>query len=496
MASMAAIDLGAQSGRVAVGRFDGERLTVDVVHRFPNVPVEVRGTLYWDILALYRETLDGLRAAALHAGSVDSLGIDSWAVDFGFVDRRGRLLQNPVHYRDVRRAEALDRVLAAIPARELYERTGIQILGINTLCELTALAVDDDPALAAAETLLLVPDLFHYWLSGARVSEFTNATTTQLVDARTRAWADDLAARVGVRSELFTELVQPGTRLGSLDADSVEDAAFARTELVAVGTHDTASAVAAVPFRRNGSAYISAGTWSLVGVERSEPTITDATFAANLTNEGGVDGTYRLLGNVTGLWLLHECRRAWALAGTDYTFDRLVALADEVPAHASFVDPNDASFAAPGDMPHRIRAACAATGQAIPEGPAEIARCVLESIALRHAHALDAVAAVTGARPPEVHVVGGGARNAALCRYTASASGIPVLAGPEEATLIGNLLQQAMTLGEIGSVSEAREVVRASFPVTIHEPADGPAWKEARERFARIAALRAEAAVA
>jgi rhamnulokinase len=480
MRAFAAVDLGAQSGRVAVGRFDGERLSVTEVHRFANAPVRTRGMLSWDILRIHQEVLDGLRAAAREAGRVDSVAVDSWAVDFGLLDRRGRLLQNPVCYRDVRRARAMDGVLAQIPARELYERTGIQLLPINTVFELGAMAAGDDAALAAADTLLLIPDLLHFWLCGARSTEFTNATTTQCFDPRAGAWATDLLERIDVPARLFPDVVQPGTRLGPLAAETPLDGA----DVVAVATHDTGSAVVAVPFRTRAAAFISAGTWSLVGVERDEPTITDASFAANLTNEGGFAGTYRLLRNVAGLWLVEECRRAWKLEGHEYSFDRLVALAADAPALRSFVDPNDPAFAEPGDMPAKIRAFCAHTGQPEPVEPGAVVRCILESLALAHARSVEMIASVTGTAPPELHIVGGGARNELLCRWTADAAGVPVHAGPEEATLLGNLLVQATALGELASVADARAVVAASVATTTYEPQPTAAWREARERFA------------
>jgi rhamnulokinase len=487
MGTYAAIDLGAQSGRVAVGRFDGERLSVSEVHRFPNVPVRTGETLNWDVLRLYADVLDGLRAAAREAGSVDSVAVDSWAVDFGLIDASGRLLRNPTHYRDARRAAAMEAALAEVPARELYERTGIQLLPINTIFELAAMAAEGDAALAAAETLLMIPDLMHYWLCGARSSELTNATTTQCFDPRRGAWADDLLQRLGVPTRLLPEVLRPGTPLGPLTDD---DTGLRGAQVVAAATHDTASAVAAIPLRRPDSAYISAGTWSLVGVEVREPLIGDASFAANLTNEGGVGGTFRLLRNVTGLWLLHECRRMWALEGDEYSFDRLVSLARQAPPLRSFVEPNEPAFAEPGDMPARIRAFCAHTGQPEPAEPGEVVRCIFESLALKHAETIDLLASVTGTSPAEIHLVGGGARNELLCRWTADAAGIPVLAGPEEATLLGSLLVQAMAAGEIGSIEEGREVVRASFAPLPCEPQDTDAWQEARERFAALTAAR------
>lgn len=489
MATLAAVDLGAQSGRIAVGRFDGERLSVTEVHRFANVPVRTRGTLQWDVLRLYRDVLDGLRAAGREAGRLDSVAVDSWAVDFGLLDRRGRLLQNPVHYRDGRRARAMEGVLRRVPARELYERTGIQLLPINTVFELGAMAADGDPALAVADTLLLIPDLIHYWLCGARSSEFTNATTTQCFDPRTGKWAADLLERIGVPASLLPEVVRPGTRLRRLCHDVSEETQLDGVEVIAAATHDTGSAVAAIPLGGPDSAYVSAGTWSLVGVEVREPVITDAAFDANLTNEGGVGGMFRLLRNVTGLWLVHECQRAWALEGHEYSFDQLVALAKEAPPLRSFIEPNDPAFADPGDMPARVRAFCAHTGQAEPAGPGAVVRCILESLALKHAETVELLASVTGTTPRAINIVGGGARNELLCRWTANASGLPVVVGPEEATMLGNLLVQAMALGEIGSLAEAREIVAASVRTTTYEPQEKVAWQEARARFTEAVSL-------
>jgi rhamnulokinase len=381
----------------------------------------------------------------------------------------------------------MDDVLTHVPARELYDRTGIQLMPINTVFELGAMAAEGDPALESAKTLLLIPDLLHYWLCGVTTSELTNATTTQCFDPQTGGWAIDLLERLDVPTRLLPEVVQPGTRLAHLGAEVADETRLRDAEVVAVATHDTGSAVAAIPFREPGSVFISVGTWSLVGLELKEPVITDAAFAANLTNEGGVGGTFRLLKNVTGLWLIHECRRVWAEAGREHSFDQLVALAKGAPALRSFIDPNDAAFGDPGDMPARVRAFCAHTGQAEPVDPGAVVRCILESLALKHAQTIGVLASVTGVSPREIHIVGGGARNELLCRWTADAAGLPVVAGPEEATLLGNLVVQAMALGEIGSLAEAREVIRASVVPAIYEPQESSSWQEARERFAAIA---------
>jgi rhamnulokinase len=488
MTTMVAVDLGAQSGRVTLGRFDGERLTVGELHRFPNVPVRTNGTLHWDVLALYEGVLEGLRAAARETGGdVDSVGVDTWGVDFGLLDGRGRLLANPVHHRDERHLRGVDPVLEAIPARELYERTGIQLMPINTVFQLGALAAEDDEWLEQAHTLLLIPDLLHYWLSGERACERTNASTTACLDARTGEWADDLLERIGVRADLLADVVEPGTTLGALTADAAEETRLHGTRVVAPATHDTGSAVASVPFADPGAAYVSAGTWSLVGLELTEPLIDDRSFAANLTNEGGVAGTFRLLKNVTGLWLLHECRREWALEGSDWSYEELVELAGRTEPLRSLVDPDDVSFARPGDMPERIRTFCARTGQPASEAPGEVVRCAVESIALGHARAVDRLRDATGEAPSALHVVGGGARNRLLCQATADATGLPVLAGPEEATVLGNLAVQALALGELSTLDEARGVVRASVELTSYEPSDAAAWADARARFDALA---------
>jgi len=416
MATMIAVDLGAQSGRVALGRFDGERLSVEEVHRFANVPVHVQGILHWDVLRLYAGVLEGLQAVGSEGRSVDSVAVDSWAIDFGLLDRKGRLVQNPVHYRDARRASAVDRVLARVPARELYERTGIQLIPINTVFELAAMAAEHDPAFEIAERLLMIPDVIHHWLGGDSVcvSEFTNATTTQCFDPRAGTWAFDLLKRLEIPTHLFPEVVSPGTVLGPLARDVAQETRLARVDVIAAATHDTAAAVAAIPFRRRESAYISAGTWSLVGVEVEQLVINDRTFAANLTNEGGVCGTVRLLRDITGLWLLDECRRAWNLEGGEHTVEALVALAGDAPALRSLIDPDDPLFVQPGDMPQRVRQFCEETNQEKPEGPAEVVGCILESLALKHAQTIRLLREATGVADRGAHGRGRRAKRAAM----------------------------------------------------------------------------------
>ena len=494
MTALVAVDLGAQSGRVALGRFDGRRLSVEEVHRFANVPVRVHGTLNWDILGLYANVLDGLRMASART-AVDAVAVDSWGVDFGLVDRAGRLVQNPVHYRDARRAVAVDRLLARVTPRELYTRTGIQLLPINTIFELAAMAGEDDPALETAERLLLIPDLLHYWLSGSRTTEFTNATTTQCLDAQSGGWATDLLDRLNVPSRLLPEIVPPATTLGPVLDDVAAETGLGSATVVAAATHDTAAAVAAVPLRDDRSAFLSVGTWSLVGVESSEPVVTDASYEANLTNEGGVAGTWRILRNVTGLWLLHECRRTWALEDRNYAHEELLALARSAPPLRSFIDPNDVSFAEPGHMPAKIADYCTRSGQEAPREVGAVVRCILESLALKHAETVDLISGATGRQLDDLYVVGGGANNELLCAWTAEAADRQVLAGPAEATVIGNMLVQAIALGEISSLADARDVVRASLAPATYEPHGSHEWREARERFAALTGTPRRAAV-
>jgi rhamnulokinase len=483
---MAAVDLGAQSGRVALGELDDGRLTVREVHRFANVPLRTGDRLSWDVSGLYDAVLDGLAAAGREA-DVASVGVDTWGVDYGLLDEDGELVENPVHYRDSRTDGAMEALFGEVPAREVYERTGIQLMPINTLVQLYAAKRAGERALERAKTLLLIPDLFHYWLSGVAACELTNATTTQCLDPRAQAWATGLLERLRLPLEVFPEIIRPATQLGALLEGVAERTRLRRAVVVAPATHDTASAVAAVPFRHPDAAYISAGTWSLVGVELEAPLVDDRTFAANLTNEGGIDGTIRLLRNVSGLWLLQDCQRSWASEGSALDDDEVVARAADAPALRSFVEPNDPAFLAPGDMPGRIRAFCERTGQPVPEDASAVARCVLESLALKYRQTLELIAGVTGVTPPEVHIVGGGSRNRLLCQWTADATGMPVVAGPEEATVVGNLLAQALALGELTSLEQARSVVRASFEPTVYEPSGVPEWDDAYDRFLAIA---------
>jgi rhamnulokinase len=467
--AVAAVDLGASSGRVMLARVGPDTLELVEAHRFDNVSVRVNGRLHWDILGIYRSVLDGLREAGRLAGRLDSIGIDSWGVDYGLLDADGHLVGNPVHYRDSRTDAVAPRVLEELTPAALYARTGLQYQPFNTIYQLAAESTMD-----RARTLLLIPDLLSYWLTGVAGSELTNASTTQLLDARTRTWATDL----GAPPHLLPLLRNPGDPAGELRPDVLEEIGQqSPVPVTAVGSHDTASAVVGVPARDERFAFISCGTWSLVGVELDQPVLTEASRLANFTNEIGVDGTVRYLRNVMGLWLLQECLRIWRRAD----LDELLAAAALVPALASIVDCEDPAFLPPGDMPARIRVAAASSGQRPPADGSEMVRCILDSLALAYHRAVRDAQRLSGRTVDVVHLVGGGAHNALLCQLTADACGLPVEAGPVEATALGNVLVQARALGTVaGDRWDMRRLLRATQPTTRYEPSpDRTLWTEA-----------------
>ncbi|GGX87578.1 carbohydrate kinase [Streptomyces minutiscleroticus] len=477
----AAVDLGASSGRVMTGRVGRDLLELTEAHRFPNRPVRLPEGLRWDVLGLYAGVLDGLRAAgALCGGRLGSVGIDSWAVDYGLLDADGALLGNPVHYRDARTEGVAEKVWASVPADELYAATGLQYAPFNTLYQLAA--ARGTAQLAAAERLLLIPDLLAYWLTGEQGTELTNASTTQLIDPRTGDWARGVADRLGVDLGLFAPLRRPGDPAGALRAELLAELGLTGpVPLTTVGSHDTASAVAAVPAADERFAYICTGTWSLAGLELDAPVLTEASRAANFTNELGLDGTVRHLRNIMGLWLLQECCRAWG----DPDLGELLREAAGVPALRSVVDAGDAAFLAPGRMPERIAAACRDAGQPVPESRAEITRCILDSLALAHRRAVAEAQALADHPVDVVHIVGGGTRNALLCQLTADACGLPVVAGPAEAAALGNVLVQARAQGLVGDRAEMRRLLARTQPLERYEPrGDRAAWRAAEDRLA------------
>ena len=482
-ACVAAVDLGASGGRVMAGRAGPGLLELHEVHRFPNVPVTVLGTLHWDILRLYRGVLDGIRSAA-RTFDLASVGIDSWGVDYGLIDEAGALLGNPVHYRDGRTEGVAEQVLARVGASELYAVTGVQQLAFNTICQLAAAA--GTPQLNAAATLLMIPDLLAFWLTGQAGAEVTNASTTQLLDVRAQEWATSLMTAVGIPPAIFPPLRRPGDTIGGLLPQVSADLGLPRpVPVVAVGSHDTASAVAAVPARGD-FAYISCGTWSLVGMELPQPVLTRASRTANFTNETGIDGTIRYLRNVAGLWLLQESVRTWSARGMPADLDTLLAGAAQAPPLAAVIDPDDPLFVAPGDMPARIAQACQRTGQDPPPGPAATVRCILDSLALAYRRAIAQVQELSGRHVDVIHLVGGGTRNTLLCQLTADACGLPVIAGPAEATALGNVLVQARALGAApDDLDGMRTLLRSTQELQRYEPAAARGWEAAARRVLR-----------
>lgn len=480
--AFAAVDLGATSGRVILGRVGPDDLDLTEVHRFPNTPVRLPDGLRWDVLALFQGVLDGLREAA-RSGGVSSIGVDTWAVDYGLLDADGALLGSPHHYRDTRTDGVAERVWAAVGPAELYRITGLQHLPFNTVFQLASAA--GSAQLGAARTLLLVPDLLVHWLTGSVGAEETNASTTGLFDARTGGWSEDVLEPLGIDPALLPALRAPGDPAGTL---LPHVAAYAgldpRTPVTTVASHDTASAIVAVPATEPDFAYISCGTWSLAGLELDAPVLTEASRAANFTNERGIDGTIRYLRNIMGMWLFEECRRTWERQGLPTHIPALLAEAARATPFASLIDPDAPEFMAPGDMPGRIQEYCRRTGQPAPDGQGPLVRCILESLALAHRRTLRRAAELAGRDITRVHLVGGGSRNDLLCRLTADATGLPVVAGPTEATALGNILVQARSAGLVGDLASMRRLVAATQRLRHYRPrGDAAAWDAAAARL-------------
>lgn len=481
-----AVDLGAESGRTIAARFDGERLDLSETHRFPNGPVRVLDTMYWDLLRLWQEVKTGIGRSLQADGSAASIGVDCWGVDYGLVAEDGSLVGNPVHYRDARTDGIFDHAFQIVPKAEIYRRTGLQFLPFNTLLQLVAAKRKrGEAAFAGASRLLLIPDLLNSFLTGRCAAEYTIASTTQMLDARNRTWDRDLVERFGLPASLLPDLVETGASLGPLLPDVARDVGSGDLEVVATAGHDTASAVAAVPAEGEDWCYISSGTWSLMGAEIAEPTISDQTLADNFTNEGGVAGSIRFLKNIMGLWLVQECRRSLERTGASRDYGELMQLAAAAPPFASLLDPDDPSFLHPPDMPAAVRDYCKRTGQAEPADVGALVRACLEGLALKYRRTKEQLEANLKTTFRRVHVVGGGSRNQLLCQLTADCTGLEVVAGPVEATAIGNVLVQAIAKRDVADLAEGRGLVRKSFPTQSYEPAPDrrAAWDDVYARF-------------
>ncbi len=484
------VDLGAESGRVMAGRWDGRRIRLEELHRFPNGAVNLAGTLRWDVLRLWQEIQSGLTVAAKHHGkAVASVGVDTWGVDFTLLSKSEELLGMPFQYRDARTRGMLARTFAKMPREEIFAQTGLQFMEFNTLFQLLALKERSPEILAATDCFLMMADWFNWCLSGTKAVEFTNASTTQCLHPKTRNWSTDLLNKLELPTKIFPQVVTPGSTLGNLRESVATLTGLGRIPVVAPATHDTGSAVVGVPTAKTGRAiwaYISSGTWSLLGVEVSNAILTPRALEWNLTNEGGVDGTYRLLKNIMGLWLVQQCKRSFDARGRSFDYAELVRLADEAAPLRSLIDPDDSRFLAPPDMPQAIRDFCRETNQPVPETEGALVRCAMESLALKYRLVLTGLEAVTGTPIEVIHIVGGGSRNQLLNQFTATACGRPVIAGPIEATVMGNLLTQVRARGELSSLADIRAVVRDSGDVTEIEPENPAAWNEAYERFTRL----------
>lgn len=481
-----AVDLGASSGRVLAGLFENGKLELAELHRFWNGAVKQDDGLHWNIDQLSTEIKTGLKKGfAAYGGAVEAIGVDTWGVDYGLLDGDGKLLNQPFHYRDSRNDDMAARVFETIPQAELYRRTGLQLLPFNTVYQLAAELRAGRAELQKAEQMLLIPDLFNYFLTGCAVNEYTNATTTQLLDAKKRTWDFELIRKLGIPEKIFGKLVMPGTVLGKLTPKLAKELG-GDADVIAVGSHDTASAVAAAPLESKHCAYLSSGTWSLMGLEEPQPVITADSAKYNITNEGGVCGTIRFLKNIGGLWLLQECRRNWAEQGEELDFIQIADLAMASEPFIAFINPDSPEFAQPCDMPAKIQEFCRRTGQRVPETKGEIARVAYESLAMRYRTVFQTLEKLHGQRLEQLHIVGGGCQNRVLNRFSADAINRPVITGPIEATAIGNILMQMIAKGDIGGLAEGRRMIVESFGTKTIMPENTAAWDKAFERFTAV----------
>jgi rhamnulokinase len=479
-----AFDLGASSGKAVIGQFNGDQLEVKEIHRFLNEPVGAGNHLYWDILRLYHEIEQGLlKSKQFGFNHLESIGIDSWAVDFGFLDKHGELLGNPYHYRDHQCDGMINKLSEFIPLRNIYNKTGIQFIPINTINQLLALKINHSQALEVAESMLMIPDLIRYFLTGEKTGEKTNASTTQLLNAFTSEWDYELIDQLKLPSKMFLETVYPGHTVGRLRQSVSEKLNLPHVSVVTVGEHDTASAVAAVPTIDNDFAYLSCGTWSLLGTELDQPILEERAFEWNFTNELGVNKRYRFLKNIMGLWILQECMREWGRQGHPINYNDMDKLINGAKPLKSFIDPDHDMFLNPFHMPNQIIKYCEMTGQPVPETNGEIIRCVLESLALKYRFVLERTEELSGKTFLGLHMVGGGIKNRALCQFTSNAIKRPVWAGPSEATAIGNIIVQYIASQKIRNLTEGREIVKKSFEVREYVHENETLWEEAYGKF-------------
>lgn len=483
-----AFDFGASSGRAILAKFDGEKLELEEKHRFSNDPVNINGDLHWDVLRLFFEIKQGiLKCANSGDRDIDCIGIDTWGVDYGLLDKNDKLLGNPYHYRDTRTEGMYEKAFAIVPKEEIFKETGIAFNWFNTLYQLLAAKLSDDTALKEAKTLLMMPDLFNFFLTGVKKTEYTEASTSQIFDSNKHEWAYDMLKKFDIPTDILTDVIYPGDIVGTVKPELAEELGIAEVPVVAVASHDTGSAVASVPVTdEKDFIYISSGTWSLMGVELDKPNTSDAALKYNFTNEGGVNKSIRFLKNIMGLWLIQESRRQWDREGTLLSFDELEKEAREAVPFASLIDPDYPAFQTPGNMPKRIREYCKMTGQAVPETTGAVVRCIAESLAFRYRYTIEGMEDVTGNKYNTVNIVGGGIKDKMICQFTANATGRTVHAGPVEATSIGNIIVQGIAMGAIKDLNEGRKIVRNSFDIAEYTPQEGEAWNSAYEKWLKI----------
>lgn len=482
MKRVLAFDFGASSGRAIIGKFENGKIELEEVHRFSNDPVSVGKTTYWDVLRLFHEIKQGI-IKAKQAGGFDSIGIDTWGVDFGLLDEFGCLLENPIHYRDARTVGMIEEAEKYISKREMYNITGIQFMELNTIFQLLSLKKERPHMLERTDKMLFMPDLFAYMLTGEKNTEYSIATTSQMIDLETNSWSGELLDKLGIRKDIFAPIVKSGTKVGMLRPEICEECGVESVPVIAVCEHDTQSAISAVPCPEGEFAFISSGTWSLFGTELEKPVVNDTTYEINVTNEGGYDFATGFLKNIIGLWLIQESRRQWAREGENYSYADLEKLALESEPFKCFIDPDAPEFVPHGNLPERVREYCRKTNQYVPETVGEIMRCIYESLAMKYRETFEKIKECTGKDYPVIHVIGGGTKDTLLCQLTANSCGCEVKAGPIEATVLGNLAVQLISHGEIEDIKEAREIIASSENVVTYAPKDADIWSENFKRY-------------
>lgn len=480
-----AFDFGASSGRAIIGCFDGDKITLEEVHRFSNDPVSVGGTVYWDVLRLFYEIKQGIVKAKI-AGGFDSIGIDTWGVDFGLIDSEGKLMENPVHYRDARTIGLVDEAFNTMPKEKLYGITGIQFMELNTLFQLISLKKYRPWMLERADKMLFMPDLFGYMLTGKMCAEYSIASTSQLIDLDTKTWSKEILDAFGIKESVFAPLVQPGTVLGELSKEICEECGVDPVPVISVCGHDTQSAITSVPCENGDFAFLSSGTWSLFGTELDKPIVNETSMNINITNEGGFDGSTGFLKNIIGLWLIQESRRQWRREGKEYSYADLEKLALAAEPFKCFIDPDAPEFVPHGNIPERVREFCRKTGQYVPETVGEIMRCIYESLAMKYRLTFEKLRECTERDYPVIHVIGGGTKDGLLCQMTANSCDRTVKAGPIEATVMGNVAVQLMSDGSVENIGQARRIVAASSELKTFEPKDTGKWAAAYENFLKV----------